>query len=354
LYDESTLKEVKVKLNNSSGATISGVIKNVILKDGSTVLGTRPLNETSQVNDDGEDTISNSATTFTGLAVIVPANETKILTVDLELDTPVADVSTSQVDVAMTLDSVKYANSQGTQTTDTTDKSGNKILVYKSIPVVEFQTLSSGQGINLAAGSTTEIYKFKVTATGNDLALKQIRFSTTITDNSGAGTKLDTFKFFRDGTDITTSAVTIQNTSGDSLESATDLVGEGTTDIIVTFDTEQAIAAGTSKIFALKATPTAFTTSNGSADSVTTSIPGTTDTAAHNGKHIYVFNSETGSIHQLATDADGDDATDYDFIWSDKSALSHSYTSTSSSKDWANGYSVLNLPLDSAGISTGQ
>jgi len=357
LYDESTLKEVKVKLNDPAGATISGAIIGITLKDGATDLGTSTFNESSQVDDTGT-VILNSATTFTGLNIKVPSNSTKTLTVELELSTPVADVGTSQVDVAMTLDSVKYASSQGVETTSATDSSGEELLVYKSIPVFAAEALTSGEGIKLESGSATELYKFQVSSEGDSIALKQIRFSTTVTDNSGVGTDvLDTFKFFRGDTDITTSSVTIQNTSGDSLEGATDLVAAGTTDIIVTFDTEQIISAGTtgSRVFTLKATPTGFTGNSTGRDSVSTSIPGTTDTAVggHNGTAVYVYDSGTGTVHQLSTDNSASGLLDCDVIWSDKSALSHSYTSASSSADWANGYKVTHLPLGSAGVSAG-
>jgi hypothetical protein len=335
-----------------SSATVSGAIVNATLKDGDTELATQPFSASS-----------NTVAHFTGLNVPVPANTSKTLTVDLNLSTPSSTTSTSQVNAVLTLTWMKYANSQGVQTSDdspeessnTTDQgndpAGNAMYVYLTTPTFTTLDVPSGQGVNLSAGSTTTIYKFKVAADANGaLKLKQLKFPVTITDGSGSGTEtLGTFKFYRGSTDITTS-VTIQNTSGATLES-TNTIGEGSNTVVVTFDTEENVPAGSYYEYSLKATPSAFTTSTSGKDSVTTYLIG--DTSAHNGSDVYVYedgSAGVGGVFQLATAASGTGASDYNVIWSDYSALSHSYVDGSSSNDWANGYLVLNLSLDSTGI----
>ncbi|MBI2003297.1 MAG: hypothetical protein HYS76_01825, partial [Candidatus Wildermuthbacteria bacterium] len=71
--DAFSINEVKVKV----GSDVSGALLNAVLKDGSTVLGTKPFDLTSQ-----------TTAHFTGLNVAVPANTTKVLTVELQLNQP--------------------------------------------------------------------------------------------------------------------------------------------------------------------------------------------------------------------------------------------------------------------------
>jgi hypothetical protein len=75
----------------------------------------------------------------------------------------------------------------------------------------------------------------------------------------------------------------------------------------------------------------------------------------HNGSSTYL-NDETdiaagqSEILELFTSAAANtsDGTAANFIWSDMSSISHTYDiNASSSGDWANGYLVLNLDLDS-------
>ena len=136
------------------------------------------------------------------------------------------------------------------------------------------------------------------------------------------------------------------------MEAAAANVAEGTPaapNVIVTFDTEEQIPSGTTYEYSLKATPSGFAYSSDGSDSVSTVI--NYDTSSSSDSDLfYVYDSSSGTVHQLASDNSAADATPENIIWSDASALAHSYTSGSSTADWANSYLVLNLPLDSAGI----
>ncbi len=54
---------------------------------------------------------------------------------------------------------------------------------------------------------------------------------------------------------------------------------------------------------------------------------------------------DANAIFQLAASA-GASGTDYNLIWSDRSSVRHIYTADNTYGDWANGYLVLDLPLD--------
>ncbi|MBI2573822.1 MAG: hypothetical protein HYV78_00275, partial [Candidatus Wildermuthbacteria bacterium] len=341
--DSYTVKEVRAKV---ASAAVSAGIVNAILKDGSTVLGTKPF-----------DTTSNTIAVFTGLNVAVPANTKKTLTVDLALSTPSADYSTSQINAKITLDFVKYANSQGVETSDQsphettstsdtgTEAAGNNLFVYRSIPTATFVDTSNTTLVN---GSPTNLYKFKVAADAKgDVSMKQVKLNIAWSDGGTADSlELESFKFFRGSQDIT-SLVTIQDQAGTSVES-TDGVTEGDSAVVVTFDTEETVAAGTSQEYTVKATPQSFrmTGADTAGDSVTLSLVGD---ASANGTSVYLnAGTSTTTIAKLYTaGAANASATDHNFIWSDRSALSHvSAPGATSSADWANGNLVLNLDLD--------
>jgi len=344
--DAYTIKELKFSVGS---ATISAGILNAILKDGSTVLATKPF-----------DTSGNTVAYFTGLNVIVPANSNKTLDVVLDLSTPSADYSTSQINVATTLAWMKYATSQGVETEDDnpsdttattggTDPVGSAIYVYKTIPTFTVQSLPS---TSLTTGTSQVLYKFTVAANAKGpVSIKQLKFNVVITDGSGAGTEiLDTFKFLRGSDDITTS-VAILDASEDDIESSTDYVGEGSNTVIVTFATEETIAAGSSVTYSLKATSTAMASSTTGKDSVSSSLLG--DASGHNGTSVYLNLDGNTTINGLYTSAAASttSATAYNVIWSDNSAIGHSSTTgTASSGDWANGYLILDLPLDSMSL----
>jgi hypothetical protein len=284
----------------------------------------------------------------------VPRNTVKTLTVDLVLSPPSAetDVLSQQKNVAVTLDWLKYADSTGVETNDLNDRVAKDIYVFKSIPTFTKVAVDSGESTNLGNGSTTTLYKFSVGASSQgEVDLKQLKFTVTPT-NSSAGTAntLSAFQLFRGSTDRT-AYVTIQTTTGDTLESSTTIT-DGANTVIVTFDTEESIGAGVTNTYSLKATPAGFISNATGADTVSTKLNGDTPISSDTSL-FYVYQTASGTIQRLATDNSAGGETAENVIWSDRSAeLSHDYTSGASTADWANSLgTLLKLPLDAQGIA---
>ena len=355
--DSYTLKEVRFAVPDTGTYAASAVINSLILKDGSTILATVPYNSSSNYFN------------VTGLSLAVPANTSKVLTVDLSLVTPYTNglastaptVVTTGKDVAITMNYVKVANSQGAETAPVTSKTGNYIYVYKSIPTLTVGTVPSTQ--NLSTGGSLSLYNFNVAADSKgSVSLKQIKLTATVTDATAGGTPslpyIDTLKFFRGSTDITTS-VTIQSDAATplDLETTTNTVSGSNMAIVVTFNTEETIPAGSSYSYTLKGNCVSFAYSTSGGDAVSVTMPSDSDSTAGGSTgaaqtHYFVYGAtDDTSVMKLATSAAGAGASTANIIWSDNSAQSHDYTHDASSSDWFNGYLVLNLPLDTIGQS---
>ena len=330
--DAYNITELKAKVGS---AAISAALIGAVLKDGSTVLGSRSF-----------DTATNTTAYFTGLNIAVPANTTKTLTVDLILSQPSATASTSAVDAKVTLDLVKAYNSKGVEYTGTNvtgDRAANTLYVFQSIPT--FSEVNLTNTTALSNGSNSKIYSFKVAADSKgSVILKQLKFTLGWNDSAGTSTlTLNNFKFYRGSTNLTSTSVTIQNASGASVEGSASVVEADTTaGLILTFDDgyEETIPAGSEYTYSLYATPNGFTYSTSKQDSFTINLPA--ESATHTTNNYVEI---TSGIVALVDSADANDVA-RNVIWSDNSAVSHSDTSASSSNDWTDGNLVLNLPLD--------
>lgn len=329
-----TIKEVQVKVTS---AAIASVVNSVQLYDGATPVG--PSATFVQA--------SNTAALVTGLAVVVPENGSKTLTAKLMLNTIGTGAGTSQSNAALSLDSTKYSDSNGVETTDATDANGNQLYVYKSIPTVSSVDLTNTT--TLVNGQAQDLYKFTVAASPQGNAtLKQFILTTTWSDGGTADTlEVESWKLFEDGVDIT-DKVTIQDEDGNTVESTSGML-EGDEDLTVSWDTtkESVIAAGTSKTYTLRGTPQAFRVTGADTQGDTVSFYLATD-ATHNSTKVYLNGTATATtlwgLHTAAA-ATGS-GTLYEFIWSDNSAAPHAEAeNASSSSDWANGYKILNLDL---------
>jgi len=221
------------------------------------------------------------------------------------------------------------------------------LYVFNSIPVISQVDLTNSTVVNNQA---TDLYKFTVTADANgDVALKQFKLTTTWSDGGTADTLgVDTFKLYKNGSDITTSVV-IQDEDGNSVES-TGAFTEADSDLVVTWASEDVISAGETVTYIVRGTPTGFRTvgSDTSGDSV--SFFFAADTATNSTKVFLNDGTTAATIVKLHTSAVAGDsaAVDYEFIWSDISASAHSSTSNvTSTGDWHNGYLIDNLDLSS-------
>ncbi len=336
-----TIKEVQVKVGSSA---IASVISAVQLYDGATpVGGATPFNSTTAL--------------VTGLNIPVPAGTSKVLTAKLMLSAIGTGAGTSQSNAALTLDSVKYADSQGVEATDTTDRAGNAMYVFKSVPTITQTAVSLASATNNTAH---DLYKFTISASSQgDVAVKQFKLATTWSDPGTDSTLAFTnLKLFEAGVDVTASTVSIVDEDGNNVESTGFNESDGT--LVVSWDAgyESVISAGQSKTYVVRGTLSGFVAQPGvESNSVSFAFNGD---ASANGTSMYL-NDETdigagqSEIWELFTSAaaSSSDGTAANFIWSDNASSSHtSAGNASSTEDWANGYKVLNLDLDTESFET--
>ncbi|MCX6722528.1 MAG: hypothetical protein NT094_00475 [Candidatus Staskawiczbacteria bacterium] len=353
--DSYTITEAKVNIASNGDM----VVQNAILTDGTNSY-TATFNGTTFY--------------FTGMNVPVAANTTKVLTANLLLSTPITDGTTITTGkaVTLTLYGLKALNSQGVVKADgtgiagsgitLTSGAGSALYVYKTVPTFTVGTVA-GQSTNLSSGSQATLYNFTVGADAKGpVALKQIKFTTTITSARSGYPTLDTFKFFRGSTDITGS-VRIQTAAGVTLEDSTTSIATGAArTVVVTFNTEETISAGAINAYTLKASPTGFAySSTYGGDSASTKI--LVDAASTTNQYLY--GASDTAVQQLQTKT-GTPVSTYNVIWSDNSAsgtdayssvIGHDYTATTgvaSSSDWFSAFDILNLPLDPIGVSVTQ
>jgi hypothetical protein len=290
--DSYTLTEMVVKV----GSPASTVIGNVVLKDGATVLGTMPLAGTSA--------------TFSGLTVAVGANTSKTITAEVQLGMIGFGAGTSGADVAVTLDSFKANSSQGVESTDGTDRAGNSMYAYKSVPTITvptwtIPTLSNSAGLPVA--------RFTVTADTNPVAWKKFIFS--VIKSSAPIITSPTLWDVTGGANVQVAGSPTITTLG-----ATDLAGS----IAFVATNEQTIASGTPKTYELRVT----VGSSVQYDSVATNI---------NQPSSYVAPAAYATVAGTAAS----------FGWTDMSAQSHDETTL----DWSNAYLVKTLPTSSQTLS---
>jgi len=332
-----TIKEVQVKVGS---AAIASVVSSVQLYDGATPVG--PAVSLTQS--------SNTAALITGLNVIVPSNSVKVLTAKLTLNTIGTGAGTSASNAALTLDSVKYADSQGVETTDATDRAGSALLVYKAVPTIAQVAVDTTA--DLVNGTARDLYKLTISApsstvSANGITVKQIRLPVTWNDGSGATDTLEveSMKLILDGSDITSSDVTIQDIGGNTAESTSGLV-ESDAYVVISWDAgkELAVGAGATRTLTLRGTPQGFNSTD-AADTPTDSVGFAllADSSAQTAAHTYL-NGITGvttvwGLHDSAAATGSGEI--HNFIWSDVSANPHATDeNASSSADWTNGYKI--------------
>jgi hypothetical protein len=331
-----TIKEVQVKVGS---AAIASVVSSIQLYDGATAVGS-PVSLTQS---------SNTAALVTGLNIVVPANTVKVLTAKLTLNTIGSGAGTSGSDAALTLDSVKYADSQGVEATSTTDRAGNALLVYKAVPTIAQVAVNTTTKV--VNGATRDLYKFTITApsasvSANGVTLKQFRLATAWNDSGTGGDDLEieSIKVLVDGSDITSADIKAQDEDDTSVESTSGLL-EDDGYLVISWETgkELAIGAGQTRTITVRGTPQDF---NGEADTTSTDSVAFTlqaDSAAQTAGHVYLngeaSNATIWGLHDSAASTGSGEV--HNLIWSDVSANPHATAeNASSSSDWTNGYKV--------------
>ena len=356
-YQEYTIKEIKIDPDigaNSSDNSEAG-IDSVSLKDGSTVLATQSFNA---VNTTG----STGGYYFTGLSVKVPASTSKTLTVVATITIPSATAGNSGLRIQPSLTYVKEMNPQGTtstaidNTTSSNKADANSTYVYRTIPTITKEALTSTTLIN---GAAVDLFKFRVAAPSQgDVFIKQFKIDLSWTDGGGAtdNLELESLKLYKDGVDITT-VVTIQDEDlGLSAEDTTG-VTEGNANIIVVWDgaTEDTISAGSSTVYTIRGTPQGFNVTDAAtyAGSDSVSLTFNADAAdvtfgSTTVDYIGYINTDStdqvGSILSLYTSATASTSAEAaNMIWSDGSAVAHSSSTTAGTGDWTNSYLLQSL-----------
>mgnify|MGYP001576511921 FL=1 len=363
--DTFTVDQIAVSVLTVAAA---GVISKVELYDGSTLLGSAVFNQT---NGDG---LALAGALVTGLDIEIAAGSSKTITAKLVLNDIGSGAASSQNNLALSLDSARNSNSSGTVATDATDRDGNEIRAYNSIPTFSGVDLTNSTVVN---GQPMDLYKFTVSANSNGtVALKQLGFPVSWTDSDVDSVEMESWKLYKNGADVT-SLVLIQDQVGATIESTlgatqddsdrnadgdySDTNEAATSTIYVTWSSEEVVSAGETVTYVLRATPRAFDSDGDTGDEDFFSIylgQDTTNNEDDNsasllGTEICLNDgTATTTVVKLneatagACEAAEADAINYNVIWSDSTSASHATaTNASSSTDWAFGYLLLNLDL---------
>ncbi|MBI5794675.1 hypothetical protein HZA87_06405, partial [Candidatus Uhrbacteria bacterium] len=338
-------------------AAAAGVINKVELYDGTSLLGSAVFDRTSG------DSVALAGALVTGLTISVPAGTSKTITGKLVLNDIGTGAGAPQNNLALSLDSTRFADSQGTVTTDATDRDGNEIRAYNSIPTVSVVDLTNSTLVN---GQAVDLYKFTISANSNGpISIKQLVLPTTLTESGDDTAYVESWKLYKNGTDISTNSSTVlfAGAAGTTIEgTGATLVPENsgsTQNLYLIWASEEVIAAGETVTYTVRATPQGFDSNNTVGDEDYLSIYLAGDTTAHNSNggtvgltDACLDDTGTGSIWQLgdtaaigtACTSTGTNSSSYNFIWSDSSLVGHDGTETTAA-DWANGWLILNLDL---------
>ena len=285
-----TITDLAVKVGSNDAAS---VIQSITLKDGNgTVLK-------SNVPLDG------LVATSSSLSLTVPANQNVVVDAFLNLAAVGTGAATSGANVMVTLDGFKADNSNGVESADYTDRAGQAMYVYKTIPTISNVNLPS----TILETGTKVIAKFAVSSDSQPITWKKITLNTTKTDGFTIATG-SSMKLYDASTDIEVPAtLTASNfASGDT---------SGTITFVLT--NEQEVSG--SKTYYVKTT---IAGTVGSGDNISTNITRPSSYAASNTYAVVA-------------------ATSASFVWSDQSLVGHS----ASTADWNNDSLLRNLPSDS-------
>lgn len=300
---------------------------------------------------------------------VVPKNGNKVLTVKANLNT-VADGADSGASVTTTISNAsgsfeaRSAEGSNTVLTESDVASlgvvGRTLTLRKAGLVVTEESLPTTAIVNSAEN---DIYKFSMAANGGDVAVKQLKLQITLNDNGAAGALTATgFKLYRGSSNIS-SLVAIQDVTAATQIEMKAGAGITTTNtartILVQFSSEEALTAGSSNVYTLKATLGGYSVTADD-DGITTKLVTTNDESTGVSSYNQLADIDTTaselavSLGSSTTTADGTEDTTptdgTDIVWSDNASNSHDSTAAdaaapASSDDWVNGYQVKNGPF---------
>jgi len=343
--DSFTVSKLKFVVPISLGATL---ISKAVLLDTETQAVLPSKFTTESYNSNGY------ILDFSNLDFTIPINSSKSVTVSYTLSSSTSPLNVNK-NIAPTLVYVKATDSDKTPMDGVaSDYSSSVVSFYDNISlasagvtvgnVYAFRSLPtfSAESSNRKSsnGASSDIYTFNISADkAGDVAVKQIIFKISLSDSNKNYPRLRNFKLFKGTTDYTGS-VTIGKSLNNVFTNISTALGLGDTNLILIFDKEETIKAGTTQTYTLKAELVGFaSTSSGSI-----SIPQDT-VYSSNG---YLKNIFTG-IYGLSSSQTSNLSTSYNILWSDKSALAfsiHSDVNGSSTQDWFNGFKIPKFPLE--------
>jgi len=277
----------------------STTLKNVNLMKGATLIATAPAASTVVFN------LPTGDATDPKVVQVTPSEQV-VLKVNLEVGNVGTGAGTSGSNIKVTLgaDSEAIAGSTGIQADMTIGTgAGNNVYAYKTVPTITNQTLPSSV---LSAGTLT-LSKFQVSSPGT-IGWKDIIFSVTKTGGSGKAA-IGTTNIYNEAD---------QNTSLDTCTVTNGGATDTTATITCTVATEEYFSG--SRTYVLKS---AISGTPATSDVISTSIGQT---------NPYVAPTDYTTVN----------GTTAEFVWTDRSAQSHSESTT----DWNNGYLVKTLPTD--------
>jgi peptidoglycan hydrolase-like protein with peptidoglycan-binding domain len=310
VYDNQMVETAKFKFDSTGvGFNVSDISVNiptsattvaqaVMLYDGATLLAAQP---------------GLAITTFNGLSWNVPAGQSKILTVKIQVSTVGGGAGMTQANLQTTLTAFNAINTiSGAATVGTElNPSGNPIYVYAGLPVITQQALSSN---TLSNGLNKPLLKFNVVPNGGAITWKQMYF------------------------DLMKSPGVFVGTSASAGISLWDVTAGGNIQLAGTFTNQNIYNIGTSGTVRFIATNEEVVSSTktyelrGNIANANASGAYVTTTLAQDSAAIVVSDSFASIV---ANDVDAP------FVWSDVSAISHSVTTT----DWTSDFMIQNLPI---------
>lgn len=302
LNESSTVTDITVKFGTGAG-TAPTTVGTVTLKDGSTVIGTNA---------------AAALVTFSGLNFVIPANGSKVLTVETQITPVGTGAGTSGQAIQVLIDQYKYLNSQGQSTTvgdlgaGVTDVTPSQVnYVYKSIPTI------TNVGISTILSTGTQVLsKFSVSSGGTGtISWKKLAFDVTKTDTA-TGVQITNAELWN--ADTNTLVVAAANCTITTL-AFTDAAGSIVCELPTTGEEQ---ISGT-RIYELRAS---IASDLAVGNNVNTRILQPSS---------FVAPTDYATVDAAAT-----------FIWSDQSAQGHSTTTT----DWSNGFLVKNLPTSTQSL----
>lgn len=315
-YSDHTVRELKIKIPNGASTSVSAV---TIKWNGG---------QATQALTAAATTDQYATATYTGLNFVVPSNTEQTLDVYVNIPTIAAGASTgAQISALLADDGFRATDSSGAADTDigAADLNGaatsgkGTMVVRKSFPTLSAPGVDTS---TLSAGSDKVLARVNITANAaGDVGIKKVVFAVTKTAALSLGATT-TLALWDGSTQVSgTFATTTGSLAGgnDSLDNLT------SGNLIFVADSEQQIAAGTTRTYELRGTIDGIASGY---NFVSVRIPQTSTSAT------------TGTFSAIHT-AVGE-ATE-SLVWTDRSSISTVHSESTS--DWTNDYLVKTLPL---------